>query len=134
MLFEPFAEGFDGWFFEERDFGTVSDAADGIERTVIQRIPNGIGFPVVEQEDVVECVACGSEGDRLAVDFASVDHGQSVERSPADGDGFSADGVVDEFVAIEQRNRVGAGDAVVLIAYDFEFVDVRDALLFPKCR
>ena len=61
----------------------------------------------------------GAEGRFPAVALTSVDHGQLDERSPSDGDGFAADGVVGDVVIPHHVEWVGPGFSV---RYDAEYV------------
>ena len=76
-------------------------AGGGWQVVVVDGVPGGITRPVVEHEGVVHGVTGGAERDRRSIELASVDHGQLDERSPTHGHRFSTDGVVDQFMTIE---------------------------------
>lgn len=99
--------------FEESDSCAALDAGRGLKVLVAGRIPYGAGGSVVENEDVVHRVAGRTERDFFSVDFASVDHGQPVERSPSNGHRLAAHRVIDQFVFVEDLEGIGPGVAIM---------------------
>ena len=124
VLPQPFTEREDGRLCDKRNLRACFGAADPIKCTVLKGVPDRLRQSVVEHEDVLEGVARRPECCGRAVYFASVNYGQLIEWSPAYGDGFAADIVVDQFVPVQQTDGVGSGDAVVLEA---DHLQIRDA-------
>lgn len=79
---------------EKWDSITPPFSANGIKRPILQRIPDRISQPVVQNKDVVKGIACRPECRYLPLDFSSVDYGQLVQWSPTHGHGLATDIVV----------------------------------------
>jgi len=111
----PFAEFHFGWFGGELEFFALVRPGDGIKGAFLQGVPDGSGVPVVEKEDIVEGVSGRAEFDGFVfVDLAVANCSQLGERSPTDGKRCSVEIVVDDFVTVQNLDRVCFRHPVVL--------------------
>ena len=84
VFLEPVAEGHDFVFDGDGDGVAFACAADGVEFSVCAGVPHGIGFPIEEEEGLVEGVSADSEFEFLSIVFTAVHDSQINEGSVGD--------------------------------------------------
>ena len=126
MFGSPLPQGHDGDFVEGDCFA-LAFPGDGRPALIVQRPPEAFGLAIEDQEDVLVDVAANAESIDLAVFFASVNHGQFGERSPTDQNGLTGQGIVDQFMVVQQSDGIGPGVAVEDVADNLELFDGRVA-------
>lgn len=103
----PLAQFHLGRFGGEFELLTFIRPGDGVKGAFLQRIPNGAGITIVQDENIVEGVSGRAEFDGfLFVDLAVANCSQLGERSPTHGKRRSLEVVVDDFMTIENHDGV----------------------------
>ncbi len=91
---------------EEFELLAFQGAADGLAGGVDPQRPR---LPVVHDERVLVKDALVPEGERPALQSAAIHDSRLAQRSPGDGDGLAAAGVVAQLVNAHHGDRVGFG-------------------------
>ncbi len=122
MLDSPFAQWDNAGFRDERTRLAFALTGDGGPFVVVKWVPQTFGLSIENQENVLVDISTDAELVVFVLTASSVNHGQCCERSPTDGDGFALEVVVDQFVVIEERGRIGPCDVVFDITDDHDLV------------
>ncbi len=78
--------------------------------------PKRLGLTAIHDERVHDQLPADAEIKGLVIDLAGIHDARKAERSPGDRDWAASEGVVDDFVAAEKRDAIGASFAVDLDA------------------
>ena len=89
---------------------------------IVEWIPQAFRAAIVDKEYVFVDVAAHAELVDPAVLLASVDHGQFGQRSPTHGNRLAADGVIDQFMMIQQVGWIGPRLAVFNVPHNHDLV------------
>ena len=122
MLPTPFTQRHDGRFLDKRQRFSLADSGNRRPFVVVEWIPQAFRAAIVDQKYIFVDVAAHAELVDPAILLTSVDHGQFGQRSPTHSYRLAADGVIDQFMMIQQGRGIGPRLAVFNVSHDHDFV------------